>query len=169
MPCLHDLWDRADRLNPWEANSFQLYYQNSLFLPFVGSLKQVKITQSLWCGIGYSKPYALRHLSLNQMCLPIPPIPHIVSPLFIQPTATGSEYEDYERSHLPTKPERKQRKTQAHALSFSIIKHGLHALAKSPSALPQFPHPQSCLIVWCAPLSYFHGDMRPCSLSLIMG
>ena len=30
-----------------------------------------------WCGIGYSKPYALRHLSLNQMCLPIPPIPHI--------------------------------------------------------------------------------------------
>lgn len=23
-----------------------------------------------WCGIGYSKPYALRHLSLNQMCLP---------------------------------------------------------------------------------------------------
>ena len=30
-----------------------------------------------WCGIGYLKPYALRHLSLNQMCLPIPPIPHI--------------------------------------------------------------------------------------------
>lgn len=27
-------------------------------------------TLSLWCGIGYSKPYALRHLSLNQMCLP---------------------------------------------------------------------------------------------------
>ena len=34
----------------------------------------------MWCGIGYSKPYALRHLSLNQVCLPIPPIPHIVVP-----------------------------------------------------------------------------------------
>ena len=32
---------------------------------------------SPWCGIGYSKPYALRHPSLNRMCLPIPPIPHI--------------------------------------------------------------------------------------------
>ena len=31
----------------------------------------------------------------------------IVSPLFIQPTAIGSEYEDYERSHLLAKPERK--------------------------------------------------------------
>ena len=36
-----------------------------------------------WCGIGYSKPYALRHLSLNQMCLPIPPIPHI----YLKPTS----------------------------------------------------------------------------------
>lgn len=26
--------------------------------------------QGQWCGIGYSKPYAFRHLSLNQMCLP---------------------------------------------------------------------------------------------------
>ena len=37
-----------------------------------------------WCGIGYSKPYALRHLSLNQMCLPIPPIPHIFN---LKPTS----------------------------------------------------------------------------------
>ena len=57
--------------------------------------KQWSTNHNSWCGIGYSKPYALRHLSLNQMCLPIPPIPHIVPPLFVQPTATGSEYEDY--------------------------------------------------------------------------
>ena len=34
----------------------------------------------MWWGIGHSKPYALRHLSLNQVCLPVPPIPHIVVP-----------------------------------------------------------------------------------------
>ena len=57
--------------------------------------KQWSTNHNSWCGIGYSKPYALRHLSLNQMCLPISPIPHIISPLFIQPTGIGSEYEDY--------------------------------------------------------------------------
>lgn len=29
-------------------------------------------TNQPWCGIGYSKPYALRHPNLNRMCLPIP-------------------------------------------------------------------------------------------------
>ena len=33
------------------------------------SLEVVK-QLSPWCGIGYSKPYALRHPSLNRMCLP---------------------------------------------------------------------------------------------------
>lgn len=36
-------------------------------------------TNQPWCGIGCSKPYALRHPSLNRMCLPIPPIPHMKS------------------------------------------------------------------------------------------
>ena len=100
-PCL--LTDASECKPP---DSFQLYYQNYPWLCFCTAFcvlllfKQGSTNHNSWCGIGYSKPYALRHLSLNQMCLPIPPIPHIVSPLFIQPTGTGSEYEDYRRSHL---------------------------------------------------------------------
>ena len=49
-------------------------------------------TNQPWCGIGYSKPYALRHPSLNQMCLPVPPIPHMKKPPEIPEAVNLCEY-----------------------------------------------------------------------------
>ena len=60
------LWTLPPR-QPWE--SIVGWILNATFLPFVESLEVVK-QLSPWCGIGYSKPYALRHPSLNRMCLP---------------------------------------------------------------------------------------------------
>ena len=40
---------------------------------------------AVWCGIRDSNPDDLYHLILNQMCLLIPPIPHMVATMGFEP------------------------------------------------------------------------------------
>ena len=63
-----------------ERMTLGLVIRTTSFYRLRGSFKEAEKQHSPWWGIGHSKPYALRHLSLNQVCLPIPPIPHIVVP-----------------------------------------------------------------------------------------